>query len=288
MKIGTPVVEFLGATIGSSTIKLQTHIISKIADFKESELETIKGLRSWLGLLNYARSYIPNLGRLLGPLYAKTSLTGERRMNSQDWMLIRKIKDMISTLPDLAIPPEECFIILETDGCMEGWGDICKWKLKKDDPHTEERICAYASGKAMASSRRRLFSLSPSRGNTSATLEEAQYQSIPTPGGPYELLDQYEELVGSPSQGIIGLHEKDLREHLGDIEWTASSRVLKSIWELKLIINSKEADFAHRGQLRGGLYFKDTLPEVTKAKEELLDLFIKAQNVAQRIKDVPP
>ncbi|KAG6507912.1 hypothetical protein ZIOFF_033265 [Zingiber officinale] len=116
MKIGTPVVEFLGATIGPSTIKLQTHIMSKITDFKESELETIKGLRSWLGLLNYARSYIPNLGRLLGPLYSKTSPTRERKMNSQDWSLVRKIKRMISDLPDLAIPPEECFIILETDG----------------------------------------------------------------------------------------------------------------------------------------------------------------------------
>ncbi|KAG6509930.1 hypothetical protein ZIOFF_027938 [Zingiber officinale] len=126
MKIGTPVVEFLGATIGPSTIKLQTHIISKITYFKESELETIKGLRSWLGLLNYARSYIPNLDRLLGPLYSKTSPTGERKMNSQDWSLVRKIKRIISDLPDLAIPPEECFIILETDGCMEGWGGICK------------------------------------------------------------------------------------------------------------------------------------------------------------------
>ncbi|KAG6537930.1 hypothetical protein ZIOFF_003033 [Zingiber officinale] len=30
---------------------------------------------------------------------------------------------------------------------MEGWGGICKWKAQKYDPKSEERICAYASGK---------------------------------------------------------------------------------------------------------------------------------------------
>ncbi|KAG6481686.1 hypothetical protein ZIOFF_058305 [Zingiber officinale] len=234
MKIGTPVVEFLGATIGPSTIKLQTHIISKIIDFKESELETLKGLRSWLDLLNYARSYIPNLGRLLGPLYSKTSPTGERRMNSQDWSLVRKIKRIISDLPDLAIPPEECFIILETDGCMEGWGDICKWKKKKEDPRTEEKICAYASEK-----------YSPLKSTIDVEIHA------------------YEELSRSrmPNPRIFGPQEKDLRAHLEDIEWTASRRVLSSIWELKLINNAKEAEFTYRGQLRSGLYFQDSLPE---------------------------
>ncbi|KAG6472423.1 hypothetical protein ZIOFF_069885 [Zingiber officinale] len=147
MKIGTPTIEFLGATIGQSTIKLQPHVISKIADFKEQELSTTKGLRSWLGLLNYARSCIPNLGRLLGPLYAKTSPTGEKKMNSQDLELIRRIKKIIRELPDLSIPLEDCFIIIETDGCMEGWGGICKWKPRKYDPNSAEQICAYSSGK---------------------------------------------------------------------------------------------------------------------------------------------
>ncbi|KAG6468363.1 hypothetical protein ZIOFF_073039 [Zingiber officinale] len=147
MKIGSPTIEFLGATIGQSTIKLQPHVISKIADFKEQELSTTKGLRSWLGLLNYARSYIPNLGRLLGPLYAKTSPTGKKKMNFQDLELIRKIKKVIKELPDLSIPPDNCFIIIEADGCMEGWSGICKWKPKKYDSNSAEKICAYSSGK---------------------------------------------------------------------------------------------------------------------------------------------
>ncbi|CAL5354268.1 unnamed protein product [Camellia sinensis] len=33
------------------------------------------------------------------------------------------------------------------DGCMEGWGGICKWKPAVNDPRSTEKICAYASGK---------------------------------------------------------------------------------------------------------------------------------------------
>nr|WKY95835.1 polyprotein [Dioscorea bacilliform BL virus] len=147
MKIGTPTVEFLGATIGNRRIKLQEHIIKKIADFKDDELKTTKGLRSWLGILNYARSYIPNLGKTLGPLYSKVGPTGEKRMNTQDWELIRQVKKQVQSLPDLEIPPEDAYIILEVDGCMEGWGGVCKWKNRKNDPRSTEKVCAYASGK---------------------------------------------------------------------------------------------------------------------------------------------
>lgn len=104
-------------------------------------------MRSWLGLLNYARNYIPNLGRLLSPLYAKTNPTGDKMMNSQDWILVRQIKDIVQQLPDLEVPPEKCYIILEVDGCMEGSGSICKWKREKFNPKSSEKVCAYASGK---------------------------------------------------------------------------------------------------------------------------------------------
>ncbi|CAL5414830.1 unnamed protein product [Camellia sinensis] len=147
MKIAAVQMDFLGSTIGQGEIKLQAHIITKVANFSEETLKETKGLRSWLGLLNYARSYIKDLGRMLSPLYSKVSPKGERRLNSQDWNLIREIKRKIQSLPNLSIPPEGCVIILETDGCMEGWGGVCKWKKALKDPHSTERICAYASGK---------------------------------------------------------------------------------------------------------------------------------------------
>lgn len=47
----------------------------------------------------------------------------------------------------MSIPPEDAYIVIETDGCMEVWGGICKWKPSKYDPKSKEKICAYASGK---------------------------------------------------------------------------------------------------------------------------------------------
>ncbi|KAL4575551.1 hypothetical protein LXL04_022398 [Taraxacum kok-saghyz] len=147
MKIAVPEIEFLGAIIGESKIKLQPHIIKKICDFDEEKLKTKACLRSFLGILNYARNYIPKLSLLLGPLYEKTNPHGDKRMKPSDYEIIRNIKQKIQTLPYLQIPPEEAYIIIETDRCMEGWGGICKWKGKKDDPRKDEKICAYASGK---------------------------------------------------------------------------------------------------------------------------------------------
>nr|GEX28794.1 putative polyprotein [Tanacetum cinerariifolium] len=68
-------------------------------------------------------------------------------MKPSDYDLVRKIKEQVQNLPDLEIPPKNAYIILETDGCMEGWGGIVEWKKSKEDPRNSERICAYASGK---------------------------------------------------------------------------------------------------------------------------------------------
>nr|GFB65738.1 putative polyprotein [Tanacetum cinerariifolium] len=68
-------------------------------------------------------------------------------MKSSDYELVKKIKEQVQNLSDLKIPPENAYIILETDGCMEGWGGIVKWKKSKEDPRGSERIYAYASGK---------------------------------------------------------------------------------------------------------------------------------------------
>ncbi|GJT79622.1 ORFIII-like polyprotein, partial [Tanacetum coccineum] len=80
MKIAVLTIEFWGAVIGEGTIKLQQHIIKKIVNFNKEELKTKKGLRSFLGILNYARNHIPKLGILLRPLYEKTNAHGDKRL----------------------------------------------------------------------------------------------------------------------------------------------------------------------------------------------------------------
>ncbi|AAN75640.1 polyprotein [Taro bacilliform virus] len=147
MNIAVREVNFLGATIGSRKVKLQENIIKKILDFDTEKLQSKKGLRSFLGILNYARNHIPNLGKIAGPLYSKTSIYGDIRFSASDWKLINEIKAIVEKLPPLDYPPEQAYIIIESDGCMEGWGAICKWKLAEYDPKSSEQICAYASGK---------------------------------------------------------------------------------------------------------------------------------------------
>ncbi|GJV73449.1 Orf y [Tanacetum coccineum] len=77
----------------------------------------------------------------------KTNAHEDKRLKPSDYELDRKIKEQVQNLPDLEIPPENAHIILETDGCMEGWVGIVKWKKGKEDPRSSERIYAYASGK---------------------------------------------------------------------------------------------------------------------------------------------
>ncbi|KAG6496059.1 hypothetical protein ZIOFF_043907 [Zingiber officinale] len=99
-----------------------------------------------VGIVKLCQELHPKLG-LLSSLYAKTSPNGEKRLNKQDWELIHMIKEKVKQLPDLEIPSPDYYIVLEVDGCMDGWGGICKWKKKKYDPISLEKICAYSSGK---------------------------------------------------------------------------------------------------------------------------------------------
>ena len=74
LKLFKTQIEFLGFELEDGKIKLQEHIIQKINNFP-NKLEDLKTLQSFLGLLNYARSYIKNLSRLAGPLYSQTKNT---------------------------------------------------------------------------------------------------------------------------------------------------------------------------------------------------------------------
>jgi ribonuclease HI len=205
MKIAVREIEFLGAVIGDSKIKLQPHIIKKIVQFDNDKMKEKAGLRSWLGILNYARNYIPNLGTLLGPLYSKTSPHGDKRLKTSDYQLISKIKELVQNLPDLELPPPGSYIVLETDGCMEGWGGVCKWKYKKNDPRSTERVCAYASGK---------FPVLKSTidAEIHACMETMKALKI-------HYLDQQEITLRTDCQAIISFYNKSAQNKPSRVRW---------------------------------------------------------------------
>ncbi|GJV71544.1 ORFIII-like polyprotein [Tanacetum coccineum] len=79
-------------------------------DFNEEELKTKKGLRSFLGIFNYARNHIPSLGK-------------NQRTKFQNFR-------------DLENSTENAYIILETDGCMGDGEGVIKWKKEQEDPRS--------------------------------------------------------------------------------------------------------------------------------------------------------
>ncbi|KAG6533821.1 hypothetical protein ZIOFF_007699 [Zingiber officinale] len=214
-KIGVKQVDFLGATIGDSKIRLQPHIIQKILETKSESLTEIRALRRWLGILNYARAYIPNLGKTLGPLYSKTSVKGERRMNTQDWKIIEQIKQQVQNLPDLEIPPPDAIILLETDGCMEGWGGICKWKTSKGEPRTSEKICAYASGRFLP---------------VKSTID-AEVQAVINSLEKFKIyyLDKSELIIRTDSHAIVKFYEKASDHKPSRVRWLTLSDYISGI-----------------------------------------------------------
>lgn len=60
--------------------------------------------------------------------------------------MVKQIKGIIKKLHPLILPTPNSYIIIETDGCLEGWGGILKWKhLEKSSP-SQEKIARYCSG----------------------------------------------------------------------------------------------------------------------------------------------
>ncbi|GJU28360.1 hypothetical protein Tco_1166981 [Tanacetum coccineum] len=127
---------FPGSSHRRRNYKAATTYHKKIVNFNEEELKTKKGLRSFLGILNYARNHIPKLRIFLRSLYEKTNIHGDKRLKPSNYKLVRKIKEHVQNLPDVEIPPKNAYIILETDGCKEGYGGIVKWKKSKGDPRS--------------------------------------------------------------------------------------------------------------------------------------------------------
>jgi len=61
-------INFLGVEMGYGKIKLQPHIVKKVLDMPD-KLDKTKDLQKFLGILNYARNFIKDLGKVAGPLY---------------------------------------------------------------------------------------------------------------------------------------------------------------------------------------------------------------------------
>ncbi|KAG6472271.1 hypothetical protein ZIOFF_069731 [Zingiber officinale] len=196
-----------------------------------------------------ARALIKNRGG--------TMTTGQRRKSNVagarndpllpcDWALVRQIKAQVQKLPDLEIPPETTYIILEIDGSMTGWGGACKWRPRKNDPQAVEKACAYAHGTRVKVNFEHIdgrLNVFPS--NLSRLVEDSETLAVLTEeriGGSaqFSLLTEYEDLIHETAKNILLLEEHQKRQRMKDIENQAIRNASLVINELELIQQMKE------------------------------------------------
>jgi len=79
-EIGLRTIKFLGHIIGVHGISSSPDIITKITNAPRPE--TVKQLRSFLGMIGYYRRFIPNFAEIATPL---TNLTTKGRPHKLDW-----------------------------------------------------------------------------------------------------------------------------------------------------------------------------------------------------------
>jgi len=91
MELWKSLIKILGVEIGNGRIKLQPHIAKKVLDMPD-KLDNTKELQKKIGILNYARNFIKDLGKVVGPLYSKTGTHGQKTFNTEDIKSVQKLK----------------------------------------------------------------------------------------------------------------------------------------------------------------------------------------------------
>ncbi|KAL4568034.1 hypothetical protein LXL04_023634 [Taraxacum kok-saghyz] len=137
--------------MGKTSLRFSNYNPVPNQEFEETETETKSSpLVTFLGLVNYARPFIKDLGKIAGPLYSKTFITGQRYFNQEDVKLVQTLKEKIKNLPELALPLDTVYLIIETDGCSQGWGAVLCCKPNKFSEKSLERIYRYNNAELLA------------------------------------------------------------------------------------------------------------------------------------------
>ena len=117
-------VEYLGHMVGRNEIQVLDENLKKIQ--KATRPTTKKLVKSFLGLANFYRSYIPDFADLAFPL---TELTKTGRPNNVIWSekeenAFVKLKNMLCSKPIIQIPDFEKAFIIQVDASEVGIGTV--------------------------------------------------------------------------------------------------------------------------------------------------------------------
>jgi hypothetical protein len=137
-------VSFLGHVISEKGVSCDPKKISAVIDWPQPENKT--QIKSFLGLVNYYRPYIPDCAEICQPLTELTKKKVRFRWNDECEKAFNLLKSKLTESPVLAYPSRDGIFILETDASAFGIAAILSQIQDK-----REVVIAYAS-KALSAS----------------------------------------------------------------------------------------------------------------------------------------
>lgn len=108
-----PAVDFLGHHLSVAGLSMQTSKVQAIMDYALPR--NVKELRSFLGICNYYRAFIPHYSHIASPLNALTGHDVKFKLNSEATAAIGKLKDAFENGPVLTKPDNSKRFYLQTD-----------------------------------------------------------------------------------------------------------------------------------------------------------------------------
>ncbi|CAB5211330.1 unnamed protein product [Rhizophagus irregularis] len=132
-------IEFLGHIVGNGGLRPDEKKIEKVQGIKE--LETVKEVRSFLGLCSYYRKFMENFSKIAKPLTSLVKKETEFIWGKEQQKAFDTLKEKLTKYPILQYPNYEKEFILITDTSGDGIGAI----LSQKDEKGREIVIAYAS-----------------------------------------------------------------------------------------------------------------------------------------------
>ncbi|MDW0172016.1 MAG: reverse transcriptase family protein, partial [Nitrososphaeraceae archaeon] len=138
-----PSVTLLGFQVGSGSISVLKDKIEAILNIPEPT--TKKQVRSFLGMCNFYRSYIPNLSTTSSSLVELTTNNSKNKfvLNESQRRSFLKLKSLLTETPVLVCPDYTKPFIIHTDASDEGVGAV----LQQQDEQGNLQPIAYSSKK---------------------------------------------------------------------------------------------------------------------------------------------
>jgi len=100
--------------LDSNSISLQAHISRKVSEYPD-ELRTKKQIQEFLGLLNYASSYILDLANKKKDLQSLLRKNNTKGWSGYHTQIVKNLKEECENLPQIRLPEPEDNLIMQTD-----------------------------------------------------------------------------------------------------------------------------------------------------------------------------